>query len=55
MTHHIAHTNAMIFNLKKEHRNKIDYLQMQIVRQKNEIDILKRQILILTEGKKYDC
>jgi len=55
MTHQVAHTNAMLFNLKKEHRNKLDYLQNQIMKQKSEIALLKEQILILTEGKTYDC
>jgi len=32
-----------------------DYLREQIINQKKEIDFLKQQIKMITEGKTYDC
>jgi hypothetical protein len=55
MTQNFSRTDALLFHLKREHANQIDYLREEIVKQKREIEFLKSQIIILTEGKTYDC
>jgi len=55
MTQNMSRTDAMVFHLKREHANRVDYLREQILSQKKEIDFLKNQIKLLTEGKTYDC
>lgn len=46
--------NPLTIQLKQQYKDRIDFLQTQIIQQKNEIDQLKNQIKIITEGKLYD-
>lgn len=46
--------NPLTNQLKQQYKDRIDFLQTQIIQQKNEIDQLKNQIKIITEGKLYD-
>jgi len=51
----MSRTDALLFHIKREHANQVDYLREQIINQKKEIDFLKQQIKMITEGKTYDC
>lgn len=55
MTHHVAHTNKMISELKMLYQDRIDYLQDKIADQQKEIENLQEQIKLLTYQKEYDC
>jgi flagellar biosynthesis chaperone FliJ len=55
MTHHVAHTNKMVFDLKTQYQNRISQLQNKIDEQKIEISLLQEQIDLLTKEKYYDC
>jgi len=55
MTHHVAHTNKMIFDLRQHHQNHINDLQSKIIDQQKEIVQLQEQIKLLTHEKVYDC
>jgi len=50
-----SNTNILAFQLKQQYRERIDYLQKQIIRQQTEIIELQNIIKQLTEGKEYDC
>lgn len=55
MTHHVAHTNKMVFDLKTQYQEKIASLQGKIIEQEQEIDKLKTLISLLTIDREYDC
>lgn len=55
MTHHVAHTNKMIFELKEQHQAQITRLQNKINEQEQEISKLKTLISLLTVEREYDC
>jgi len=55
MTHHVAHTNKMVFDLKQQYQGRISQLQEKITEQQKEILQLQEMIKLLTQGKEYDC
>lgn len=55
MTHHVSHTNKMVFDLKQMYQVKIVCLQDKIAEQEQEIAKLKTMISLLTLDKEYDC
>jgi cell division protein FtsL len=55
MTHHVAHTNKMVFDLKKQYQERIEQLQGKIAEQKHEIEQLQKQIEYMSRDKFYDC
>lgn len=57
MTHHVAHTNNMIGELKQQYQDRIDQLQDQIQEQQNEIKKLNMMIDLMDKelNKEYDC
>ncbi len=55
MTHNVAHTNKMLFELKEQYQGRISQLQEQITDQQKEILQLQEQIKLLTDPKYYDC
>jgi cell division protein FtsL len=55
MTHHVAHTNKMLFELKEQYQDRITELQQKITEQQQEILQLQEQIRLLSREKYYDC
>lgn len=55
MTHHVAHTNKMVFDLKQMYQARIVSLQDKITEQEQEIAKLKTLISLLTIDREYDC
>jgi SMC interacting uncharacterized protein involved in chromosome segregation len=55
MTHHVAHTNHMLSQLKQSYSDRIDALKDEIGKKQEEINQLKRQIDLFSKGKIYDC
>ena len=55
MTHHVSHTNKMVFDLKQQYQGRISQLQEKITEQQKEILQLQEQIKLLTHEKFYDC
>jgi len=55
MTHHVAHTNKMLFELKEQYREQIRRLQNKINEQEQEITKLKTLISLLSIEREYDC
>jgi len=55
MTHHVAHTNKMVFELKQMYQARISQLQDKISEQEQEIAKLKTLISLLCIEKEYDC
>jgi len=55
MTHHVAHTNKMVFDLKTQYQERIDHLQNKIAEQEHEISQLQKQIEYMSRDKFYDC
>jgi hypothetical protein len=55
MTHHVAHTNKMLFDLKEQYQAQIARLQNKISDQEQEIAKLKTLISLLTVEREYDC
>jgi hypothetical protein len=55
MTHHVAHTNKMLFDLKEQYQAQITRLQSKISEQEQEIAKLKTLISLLTVEREYDC
>jgi predicted ribosome quality control (RQC) complex YloA/Tae2 family protein len=55
MTHHVAHTNKMMFDLKEQYQAQISRLQNKISEQEQEIAKLKTLISLLTIEREYDC
>lgn len=51
MTHHVAHTNKMLADLKQQYQDKIDYLQSKIKKQEEEIEQLQTMLSIIGESK----
>jgi hypothetical protein len=51
----IAEINPMFFNLRKQHQERIQYLQEKIKEQEKEIEDLKSLIHLLSLEKEYDC
>jgi hypothetical protein len=54
MTHHVTHTNKMLFDLKEQYRVQISYLQDKIKDQEEEIAKLKTLISLLCVEKEYE-
>jgi hypothetical protein len=48
-------SSRLVFQLKQQYRDRIDFLQSQITRQQGEINQLKEQIALITKEKDYDC
>ena len=55
MTHHVAHTNKMLFDLKEQYQVQIQRLQSKIEDQEQEIAKLKTMIALLSVERDYDC
>jgi len=55
MTHHVAHTNKMVFDLKEQYQAQISRLQNKISEQEQEIAKLKTLISLLSIEREYDC
>jgi cell division protein FtsL len=55
MTHHVAHTNKMMFDLKEQYQVQIQRLQSKIEDQEQEIAKLKTMIALLSVERDYDC
>ena len=55
MTHHVAHTNKMLFELKEQYQTQIQRLQSKIEEQEQEIAKLKTMITLLSTERDYDC
>jgi hypothetical protein len=55
MTHHVAHTSKMLFDLKEQYRAQITHLQNKINEQEQEIAKLKTLISLLSIEREYDC
>lgn len=55
MTHHVAHTNKMVFDLKMQYQERIKQLQNKIAEQEHEISQLQKQIEYMSRDKFYDC
>ncbi len=55
MTHHVGHTNKMLFELKEQYQGRITDLQQKITEQQQEILQLQEQIKLLSYEKYYDC
>lgn len=55
MTHHVSHTNKMMFDLKQMYQARIASLQDKITEQEQEISKLKTMISLLSLDKEYDC
>ena len=55
MTHHVAHTNKMVFDLKIQYQERIEQLQNKIAEQEHEISQLQKQIEYMSRDKFYDC
>jgi hypothetical protein len=54
MTHHVAHTNKMLFDLKNQYQAQISRLQDKIKDQEEEIAKLKTLISLLCVEKEYE-
>jgi cell division protein FtsB len=54
MTHHVAHTNKMLFDLKEQYQAQIQRLQSKIQDQEQEIAKLKTLISLLCVEKEYE-
>ena len=54
MTHHVAHTNKMIFDLKTQYQAQTSRLQDKIKDQEEEIAKLKTLISLLCVEKEYE-
>ena len=48
MTHHVTHTNKMVFDLKMQYQERIEQLQNKIADQEHEISQLQKQIEYLS-------
>ena len=54
MTHHVAHMDKMLFDLKQQYRAQISRLQNKISDQEEEIAKLKTLITLLSIEREYD-
>ncbi len=54
MTHHVAHTSKMVFDLKEQYQAQIVRLQTKIEEQEQEIVKLKTMITLLCVEKEYE-
>ena len=55
MTHHVAHMDKMLFDLKQQYQVQIGRLQDKISEQEQEISKLKTLISLLSIEREYDC
>lgn len=55
MTHHVSHTNKMVFDLKTQYQKRIEQLQSKVEEQQKEILKLQEQIKLFSTEKFYDC
>jgi hypothetical protein len=54
MTHHVAHMDKMLFDLKQQYQAQISRLQNKISDQEEEIAKLKTLITLLSIEREYD-
>jgi hypothetical protein len=54
MTHHVAHTNKMIADLKEQYLAQVNRLQNKINEQEEEIAKLKTLISLLSIEREYE-
>ena len=54
MTHHVAHMDKMLFDLKQQYQAQITRLQNKISDQEEEIAKLKTMITLLSIEREYD-
>ena len=54
MTHHVAHMDKMLFDLKQQYQAQITRLQNKISDQEQEIAKLKTLITLLSIEREYD-
>jgi len=54
MTNHVMHTNNMLLDLKQQYKDRIDFLEKQILKQSKEIEDLNLLINLLSIEKEYD-
>lgn len=54
MTHHVAHTNKMISEMKEQYQAQINRLQNKIQMQEEEIAKLKTLISLLSIEREYE-
>ena len=54
MTHHVAHMDKMLFDLKQQYQAQISRLQNKITEQEEEIAKLKTLISLLSIEREYD-
>ena len=54
MTHHVSHTNKILFDLKQQYQGRISQLQDKITEQQKEILDLQDMIKLLSYDKEYD-
>lgn len=55
MTHHVAHTNKIVADLKQQYQDRITQLQHKITEQQHEILQLQEQIKFMSKDRFYDC
>ena len=55
MSHHVAHMDKMLFDLKQQYQAQITRLQDKISEQEQEIAKLKTLITLLSIEREYDC
>jgi predicted ribosome quality control (RQC) complex YloA/Tae2 family protein len=55
MTHHVAHMDKMLFDLKQQYQAQISRLQNKISDQEQEIAKFKTLISLLNIEREYDC
>ena len=53
-THNVEHVNNMLLDLKKQHQERIEYLQSKIASMQEEINHLQRYYVKFL-NKEYDC
>lgn len=52
MTHHVAHTNKMVGELKQQYQNQIEYLHAKIKEQEQEIIMLQNMLALFNNSTK---
>jgi hypothetical protein len=52
MTNHVAHTNHLLMELKKQYQNQIEYLHAKIKEQEHEITMLQNMLALITYNQK---
>lgn len=52
MTHHVAHTNKMVGELKQQYTDQIEYLRAKIKEQEQEIIMLQNMLALFNNNSK---